>query len=362
MAKLFVIAGHGAGDPGACSAGYSEADLVRRLASRLKAFGGSDVTVGDTSVNWYASNYISKGKCPKGVPVIELHMDSASASAKGGHVIIKAGLSADRYDVALANFIGGFFPGRAKTIVGRSDLANPNRAQNMGLNYRLVECGFISNSGDLTKFINRMDDLAKGILNAFDIGVASSKPAEPVVEEEPKKPLPEALAKFTDLDPEGWYINSLAKAVQAGYMRGYNETTMGPNDPLLRGQAVCVIANAAGFDPEHPYSDVVASPYYYDAVEWAKENGIITSDQESFRPNDNCTRSEFVGMLYNWKGEETEYTPIEFKDWSSVPEWAVNAVAWAIEADVVNGSNGLIRPNDFCTRAEAATMLVNLLQ
>lgn len=84
IAKLFIICGHGAGDPGACSGGYSEADLVRKLASRLKALGGSDVQIGDTSINWYKSNYIRKGKCPKGVPVLELHMDSASASTKGG--------------------------------------------------------------------------------------------------------------------------------------------------------------------------------------------------------------------------------------------------------------------------------------
>lgn len=174
MAKLFVIAGHGAGDPGACSGGYSEADLVRRLASRLKALGGSDVQVGDTNVNWYASNYIGKGHCPKGVPVIELHMDSASVSAKGGHVIIKKGYSADAYDNALANFISSFFPGRSNKIVGRSDLANPNRAASMGVNYRLVECGFISNSGDRSKFINQMDDLARGILSAFGISSGSS--------------------------------------------------------------------------------------------------------------------------------------------------------------------------------------------
>lgn len=181
MVKLFVIAGHGAGDPGACSGGYSEADLVRQLASRLKAIGGSDVQVGDTSVNWYKSNYIGKGKCPKGVPVLELHMDSASASAKGGHVVIKSGFKADKYDNALANFIAGMFPGRSKKIVGRSDLANPNRAASMGVNYRLLECCFISNTNDRNKFINQMDDVARGILAAFGINANSSTPSKPSI-------------------------------------------------------------------------------------------------------------------------------------------------------------------------------------
>lgn len=168
-ANVFVIAGHGAGDPGACSDGYSEADLVRQLAARIKARGGDKVQVGDTSVNWYASNYIRRGMCPSGIPVIELHMDSASPSAKGGHVIIKAGLTADKYDTALANFIGSFMPGRARTLVGRSDLANPNRAYIKGVNYRLMECGFITNDDDRNKFIDHMDELADGILSAFGI-------------------------------------------------------------------------------------------------------------------------------------------------------------------------------------------------
>lgn len=169
MAKLFVICGHGAGDSGAVGGGYTEANLVRQLADRLKALGGSDVQVGDTSVNWYASNYIGKGKCPKGVPVIELHMDSASASAKGGHVIIYGGYSADEYDTALAKFISVMFPGRSTTISKRTDLANPKRAASMGVNYRLLECCFISNSCDRSKFINQMDDVARGILSAFGI-------------------------------------------------------------------------------------------------------------------------------------------------------------------------------------------------
>lgn len=169
MAKLFVICGHGAGDSGAVGGGYTEANLVRQLADRLKALGDSDVQVGDTSVNWYASNYIGKGKCPKGVPVIELHMDSASASAKGGHVIIYGGYSADEYDTALAKFISGMFPGRSTTISKRTDLANLKRAASMGVNYRLLECCFISNSSDRSKFINQMDDVARGILSAFGI-------------------------------------------------------------------------------------------------------------------------------------------------------------------------------------------------
>ena len=204
MAKAFVIAGHGAGDPGACANGYREADQVRKLAARMQALGGSEVIVGDMNRNWYADNGIGRGHCPKGVPVIELHMDSAGAGAKGGHVIIKDGFNPDAIDNALASFIGGFFPGRSKTIVGRSDLANPNRAARAGVNYRLVECGFISDAGDAAKFETRIDELARGILAAFGIGASAPAPA----------PAPQPAPKPQGLAVDGYWGEATTRRIQ----------------------------------------------------------------------------------------------------------------------------------------------------
>lgn len=184
-AKLFFICGHGDGDPGACASGQTEAELVRKLAVRIKELGGTDVSLGDMSVNWYKTNGIGKGLCPKGAMVCELHMDSASPSARGGHVIIKDGFAPDDFDKALASFIGSFFPGRASTIVKRSNLANANRAASAGVNYRLAECGFITNDDDRAKFMNHLDDLARGILQAA--GVDASAPEKPATPSTPGK-------------------------------------------------------------------------------------------------------------------------------------------------------------------------------
>lgn len=174
MSKLFIICGHGAGDSGATGNGYTEAERVRTLAKRIKEFGGANVTIGDMNRNWYKENLVNNNNIPKGSIVIELHMDS-SPGAKGAHVIIDGNLNPDKYDEALAKFISGVFPGRASIIVKRNDLANPNRAQRDGINYRLLECGFISNAGDVNIFNSRMDDIAKGILKCFDIGVTTTE-------------------------------------------------------------------------------------------------------------------------------------------------------------------------------------------
>lgn len=191
MTHIFVIAGHGAGDPGASGNGYTEAERVRALAAKIKAYGGDAVTVGDTSRNWYADNGISTLSISKSWQIIELHMDSASASARGGHVIINSGFEPDKYDTALAAFISGILPGRAQTIVKRNDLANPKRAAAKGYPYRLLECGFISNTQDVKIFNEKTDEIAKGILNVFEIGTSASGSTDTSGESKPVSATPQ---------------------------------------------------------------------------------------------------------------------------------------------------------------------------
>lgn len=169
MAGLFVICGHGAGDPGADGGGYTEAERVRALGRRIKELGGDAVELGDTSRNWYADGGLNSLRTSK--PVVELHMDASGVpGAKGAHVIIKRGFSPDAYDKALAARLSAMMPGRAETIVGRSDLANPNRAARRGINYRLAENGFIDSPADLSYFNSHLDDIARAYLAAFGIG------------------------------------------------------------------------------------------------------------------------------------------------------------------------------------------------
>lgn len=170
MPRIYVIAGHGAGDSGACGNGYQEAERVRVLARRMGELGGADVVVLDTSRNWYADGGISRLNIPKGSEILELHMDLGTPSAKGGHVLDKPDIGFDDYDRAVASFISGFFPGRAESL-REQGLGNATRAYSKGYGYRLVECGFITNAGDVRKFNEQLDDLARGLLACFGIGI-----------------------------------------------------------------------------------------------------------------------------------------------------------------------------------------------
>lgn len=172
--------------------------------------------------------------------------------------------------------------------------------------------------------------------------------------------LPKSLVNYTDVDPTAWYVDTLSRAVEAGYISGYNEHTIDPYGTLTRGQACCLFANMEGADLDSAFSDVVASPYYYEAVNWAEEKGIVSGDGGEFRPDDPCSRQEFCCMIHNLAGNpKPKKATFDYDDWSNVADWAKDAVAWCIENNIVSGSSGKIRPTDKCLRCEAAAILVN---
>ena len=211
MPRLYVIAGHGNGDPGASGNGFYEYERVRALATKIKEFGGDQVILHDFADNAYASGAINYIDIPSDCQVVELHMDSAGAGARGAHVIYKASYDPDDYDIALADFISGIFPGRASKLVGRNDLANVNRAANRGFPYRLIENGFISNADDVNIFNSRIDEIAKGYLRVFGIGVAAPAPVQPSVPGRPTTGTFNVAA-----DPSQEELEELADLVQAG--------------------------------------------------------------------------------------------------------------------------------------------------
>lgn len=244
---LVIICGHGAGDPGAIGNGYQEAERVRVLAQKIKEFGGDAVIIGDTSKNWYKDKLVNNNNIPKGAKVLELHMDSsANVNSKGAHVIIDADFEPDKWDKALAEYISGIFPGRAKIIDKRNNLANPNRAQAAGINYRLLECGFISNAGDVEIFNTRMDEIAKGILGCFDIAPKEEVKAEPTpVPAPPTKSLDDWAEEVKAGKHGNGHANREASLKAAGCPYAYSEVRAKVNE--LYGVKTSTLATSAHY-------------------------------------------------------------------------------------------------------------------
>ena len=178
---------------------------------------------------------------------------------------------------------------------------------------------------------------------------------------EPEKtPLPDALKGFADLDGDAWYVSAVETAVESGWMGGYGNGTFGPDDALTRAQACAVLSNFAGETHEGAFEDVEPGNWYYDAVTWAADKGVVSGHGGEFGPDGECTREAFAVMLHNLRGKPTPVgEPSGMADWGEVSGWAKDAVAWAVESGIM-GSTGKVRPQDACTRAEACAMLCNI--
>lgn len=115
------------------------------------------------------------------------------------------------------------------------------------------------------------------------------------------------------------------------------------------------------FIPEEwPFEDVAEGDWFYDAVAYVYENGIMAgTSSTTFEPQSSVTRGQVVQMLYNLEGQpavsgDDGFTDVQTKDW-----W-YNAVVWASQNGVVSGyGDGTFLPKQNISRQEFAQMLFN---
>ncbi|REI17839.1 hypothetical protein DOS74_02990 [Staphylococcus felis] len=186
--KIMLTPGHGYSDPGAVANGYNERDFIRaNITKKVKYYlekEGHEVSLyggnaqnqdmyQDTAYGFNLGNTKDYGlywvKQQGYDIVVEFHLDAAGSSASGGHVIIPYGLKADSVDIGIQKVIEKHV-GTVRGITGRSNLLNCNVAKQIGINYRLVELGFITNNKDMKKIINNLDEYCMDIAEAINGG------------------------------------------------------------------------------------------------------------------------------------------------------------------------------------------------
>ena len=106
------------------------------------------------------------------------------------------------------------------------------------------------------------------------------------------------------------------------------------------------------------FVDVPAGAYYYDAVLWAAEGGIVTgTDAVHFSPDASCTRAQLVTLLWRAAGSPVVNYAMNFNDVDSGAYYA-EAVRWAASEKVVEGTTAeTFAPDAAVTRAQVVTML-----
>lgn len=106
------------------------------------------------------------------------------------------------------------------------------------------------------------------------------------------------------------------------------------------------------------FVDVPAGAYYYDAVLWAAEGGIVTgTDAVHFSPDASCTRAQLVTFLWRAAGSPVVNYAMNFTDVDGGAYYA-EAVRWAASEKIIEGTTAeTFAPDAAVTRAQVVTML-----
>ena len=209
-----------------------------------------------------------------------------------------------------------------------------------------------------------------GNLTEITRTVKVEKPEEPTPPTPPNPPIfippdpPVVELPFTDVSESSWYYEAVKFMYEQGLMAGTGETTFSSNTATTRGMIAAILYRLEG-KPETnasmSFTDIGPGEYYSEAIAWAAEQGIVAGYSETlFGPDDPVTREQLVSMLYRYAGSPKTTENLEaFTDSKKASKYAKPALCWAVETGILSGKgNGILDPQGKATRAEVASVLM----
>ena len=184
-----------------------------------------------------------------------------------------------------------------------------------------------------------------------------------------------ASSQFTDVSGSyKWAANSVDFMYMNDIIKGNNTKNpklFGPGAKMTRAMLVTVLYRAAG-EPTvtgitNKFTDNKQGQYYYNAVLWASNMGIVNgATATTFDPNGNVTREQIAAILYRYEGSPTVTGSLSgYPEQAQVSSFAVTAMQWAVGTGIITGvtSGGrtTLSAKGNATRAQVAVMLHRFL-
>ncbi len=114
----------------------------------------------------------------------------------------------------------------------------------------------------------------------------------------------ETTLPFTDAAKTAWYYDAVKYVYENGMMNGTDTEKFSPDFNTSRGMIVTILyrlENEPAVADNCPFTDVKADSYYEDAIIWAASNGIVNGYSESiYGPDDAITREQLAAILYRY--------------------------------------------------------------
>lgn len=170
----------------------------------------------------------------------------------------------------------------------------------------------------------------------------------------------ESSLHFSDVPVDSYYYDAVNWAVEEGITSGTSDTTFSPFETCTRGQVVTFLWRALGSpEPEmsdNIFTDVSDDAYYYEAVLWAYENYITSgTTATTFSPDETCTSGQVITFLWRALGEPD--ADISILPVSEQSQYYAQAVAWAMESNLLNYSTTKFAAENLSPRADIVTYL-----
>lgn len=183
-----------------------------------------------------------------------------------------------------------------------------------------------------------------------------------------------AEPSFVDVGEDYWAKEYIDFICQKGIIT--DATHFYPEKNISRGDFIMAVVRTFEIDKvayADAFEDVEKDIYYADYIQTAFDYGLFCgSGNRLCEPNRLISRQEMVSIVMrsydlircNTKSQTTfEYSFMVPDDWTDVSEWAQDDVKSAYEKNIVLGfTDQKFYPNNYATRAEAATVIVRTIK
>ncbi len=109
---------------------------------------------------------------------------------------------------------------------------------------------------------------------------------------------------FTDVKEGAWYYDAVQYAAQNGLFNGTSASTFAPDDAMTRAMLVTVLyrmEKSPAVTGTSTFTDVKAGQWYTNAVLWAQQNQLVTGyNDTTFGTDDHVSREQMAVILYRY--------------------------------------------------------------
>ena len=173
-------------------------------------------------------------------------------------------------------------------------------------------------------------------------------------------------AGFSDVDAGNWYADAVEYVRDNGLMSGTSDTAFDPEGTMTRAMLAQALYRAAGspaVSGSDSFTDTQEGAWYADAVLWASQQGVVSGYGDGlFGAGDPVTREQIAVILWRDAGSPSAEAGLDFADESAISAYAGQAVDWARANGIVSGADGnRFLPQNNATRAQIAVMLRSYL-